>query len=93
LSVIAGPAPCCSRRDGCALRAGSVYTEPLSIFRRRDFGTDRRSSGTRLIEISDDNFGAFATEGARDLPAYAARRAGNNGDLAFEIHGKRLSFV
>ena len=51
------------------------------------------AAGARLIKISDGNFGACATEDARDFPTYAARRASNDGDLAFEIHGKFLSFV
>jgi hypothetical protein len=53
----------------------------------------RSGKNCLLIKISQDNFDAFATRGARDFPTYAARRAGNDGDLAFEIHGKLLSFV
>jgi hypothetical protein len=68
-----------------------VHADADSAIRIAEFG--RRSSGARLIKTSDGNFGACATEDARDFPTYAARRASNDGDLAFEIHGKFLSFV
>jgi hypothetical protein len=80
------------RHTGVHLRlVGDVHADADSAVHIAEFGRNR--SGTRLIKISDDNFGACATEDARDFPTYAARRASNDGDLAFEIHGKFLSFV
>jgi hypothetical protein len=63
---------------------GNVHADADRTVHISEFG--RRGSGTRLSEISDDNFGAFATVGARNLSADAARRA----DRAFEMHGKIL---
>jgi hypothetical protein len=71
--------------------SGDVHANADNAVRIAEFG--RRSSSTRLIKISDDNFGAVDPESARNFPTYAARRAGNDGNLAFEIHPKFLSFV
>ena len=70
---------------------GDVHANADSAVRIAEFG--RRSSSTRLIKISDDNFGAVDPEGARNFSTYAARRAGNDDNLAFEMHPKFLSFV
>jgi hypothetical protein len=80
------------RHTGVHLRlVGDVHADTDTAVHIAEFGRSR--GGTRLIKIGDDNFGAFATEDPRDFPAYAARRAGNDGDLAFEIHVNFLSFV
>jgi hypothetical protein len=46
---------------------GDVHADADSAVHIAEFG--RNSSGTRLIKISDDNFGACATEDARDFLA------------------------
>ena len=70
---------------------GDVHADADSAVHIAEFGC--RSSGARLIKISDGNFGAVDPEGARNFSTYAARRAGNDDNLAFEMHPKFLSFV
>jgi len=69
---------------------GAHTAFPLSKMPIAEFG--RNSSGTRLIKIGDGNFGAVDPDGARNC-TYAARRAGNDDKLAFEMHPKFLSFA
>src|SRR6516165_8760278 len=56
-----------------------------------DFLRDR--SGRRFVQVSDRDLAAFPREGERDLFAYAACGAGDNGNLVLQAHSTVGLFV
>ena len=49
--------------------------------------------GTGLVEVGDDDLGAFAAKGARNFLTDAAGSAGDNRNFAYEAHASLLSVV